>query len=94
LNYGEIEVQTTIEEGEDLDINLDPITKEELKAAILKTENGKAHGPDNIPPEFLNADPDTTADIMINLINEVWEQETAPAEWSEGYIVKLPKKDT
>ena len=92
LNGSPMEVQTIIEEGEDLDINLDPITKEELKAAILKTQNGKAHGPDNIPPEVLKADPDTTADIMLNLINEVWEQETTPAEWSEGYIVKLPKK--
>ena len=53
LNGSPIEVKTTIEEGEDLDINLDPITKEELKAAILKTKNGKAHGPDNIPPEVL-----------------------------------------
>ena len=39
-----------IEEGEDLDVNLGPISEVEIIRAIGKTKSGKAPGPDNIPP--------------------------------------------
>ena len=72
-----------IEEGEDLEVNLGPISKEEIIQAIGKTKSGKAPGPDNIPPEVLKADAAVTADILL---------EEVPQEWRKGYIIKLPKK--
>ena len=81
-----------IEEGEDLNINLEQISKAEVVQAIKKTKNGKSPGPDNIPPEILKADAVTTADILIDLFQEAWETENIPKEWRKGYIVKVPKK--
>ena len=40
----------------DLPISCDPPTRQEIRAAILKTKNGKAAGPDGIPSETLKAD--------------------------------------
>lgn len=81
-----------IEEEDDLDINLGPITKAEVVEAIKKIKNGKAPGPDNILPEVMKADTGVTANIMINLLQDAWEKEEVPTEWKRGYIVKIPNK--
>ena len=81
-----------IEEGEDLEMNLRPISKEEIIRAIGKTKSGKAPGPDNIPPEVLKTDAVVMADIVLNLFQEAWDKEEVPQEWRKGYIIKLPKK--
>lgn len=81
-----------IEEGDDLDINLGPITKAEVVEAIKKIKDGEAPGPDNIPPEVIKATTGVTANIMINLLQDGWEKEEVPTEWKTGYIVKISKK--
>ena len=81
-----------IEKGEDLEVNLGPIRKEEIIRAIGKTKSGKAPGPDNIPPEVLKADAVVTADILLDLFQEAWDKKEVPQEWRKGYIIKLPKK--
>lgn len=81
-----------IEEEDDLDINLGPITKAEVVEAIKKIKNGKAPGPDNILPEVMKADTGVTANIMINLLQDAWEKEEVPTEWKRGYIVKIAIK--
>ena len=78
--------------GEELQINMSPITTEEISRAITKIKFGKAPGPDNIPPEALNADPTTSARIMQGLLQDIWEKEEIPTEWKTGHIVKVPKK--
>jgi len=72
-----------IEEGDDLDINLGSITKEEVVEAIKKIKNGKAPGPDNIPPEVMKAD---------TALQDAWEKEEVPTERKTDYIVKIPNK--
>jgi hypothetical protein len=62
--------------------------------AIKKIKSGKAPGPDNIPPEVLKTDPNASANIMIGLLQEVWEKERVPEKWISSHIVKLPKKET
>ena len=81
-----------LEEGEDLEIDLRPITRGEVIQVIQKLKNGKAPGPDNIPPEALKADPSTTANAITDLLQKIWDDEEVPHEWRTGYIVKLPKK--
>ena len=92
LNGAQVEDPPDIPAGEELNINTDPITVEEIKVALTKIKSGKAPGPDNIPPEALKADPDTTAKVMIDLLQSIWETEDIPEEWKKGLIVKLPKK--
>ena len=67
-------------------------TKTEIKTAIKQLKSGKAAGPDNIPPEALKAEPNLTTDLLYSFFGRIWEEERTPTEWTEGYIVKLPKK--
>ena len=92
LNGTPVEAPPHIEEGNDLNINLEPITKEEIEEAIRKLKYGKAPGPDSIPSEALKAHPATSTDILHDLLGNIWEKEEVPDEWREGYIVKIPKK--
>lgn len=55
-------------------------------------KNGKAAGPDNIPAEALKADTDTSVKMLHPLFEKIWETEEVPADWKEGYLIKLPPK--
>ena len=83
---------TIPEAEEDLEINCDPPTKEEVIEAIKKLKNGKAAGPDGIPAEALKADVEMTANMLLPVFKKIWEEEEIPADWKEGHIIKLPKK--
>lgn len=67
-------------------------TVQEIKSAISSLKNNKAAGIDGIPAEFLKADPDTTASILLPLFQAIWEEEIYPSDWKEGVIAKIPKK--
>ena len=77
---------------EDLLINCDKPTRGEIKHAIGHIQNGKAAGPDGIPPEALKGDVTTSVEMLYSLFEEIWEKEEIPAEWKEGYLIKIPKK--
>ena len=62
------------------------------KLAIGHIENGKAAGPDGIPAEALKGDVTTSVEMLYTLFEEIWEKEEIPAEWKEGYLIKIPKK--
>lgn len=34
----------------------------------------------------------TTADILYDLLNTIWESEVALDEWKKGLLIKVPKK--
>jgi sorting nexin-29 len=69
-----------------------PPNKDEIKKALRNTENGKAPGSDNIPPELLQEDTDLTAHRLSNLFESSWKQEQVPEEWRTCLLFKLPKK--
>lgn len=64
----------------------------EVLTAISKMKNFKAPGLDNISPELLKADPETSAKIILPVIEEFWTNETLPEELKEGVIINIPKK--
>uniref|UniRef100_A0AAV2J1Z3 Reverse transcriptase domain-containing protein n=1 Tax=Knipowitschia caucasica TaxID=637954 RepID=A0AAV2J1Z3_KNICA len=76
----------------DLPIKCYAHTKEEIHSAIKQLKNGKSAGPDSIPAEALKADVDTCVELFYPLFIKIWEEEEIPAEWKEGYLIKLPKK--
>ena len=80
------------EAEEDLDIDIDPPTKEEIVAAIKTLKNGKSPGQDNLDAELFKADPELSANIMLPLFTSVWEGEKVPDDWTKGVICKIPKK--
>ena len=51
LNRTPVVEPLDIRPGAEMVINMDPFTRKEIIKAIQKTKNGKAPGPDNIPPE-------------------------------------------
>ena len=55
-------------------------------------KNRKAAGPDNIPAEALKTDTDTTAEALHPFFLKIWEEEEVPADWKEGYLIKLTKQ--
>ena len=69
-----------IEPSEPLMMDTDPPTLVEIKEAIKNLENNKVSGPDNIPAEFLKADPNLTTEALHPLVNEVWNQKNYPAD--------------
>jgi len=82
----------TIPPREQLPINIDVPSKEEIRQAIKLVKNGKAAGKDNIPGEALKADLETSTEILYHLFQKVWKTEQIPQDWKDGFIVKIPKK--
>jgi hypothetical protein len=63
-----------------------------VRAAIKQMKSGKAPGTDNIIPEVLKVDIETSVDMLHPLFEKIWQEEKVPTEWKEGIIVKIPKK--
>ena len=78
--------------NEDLPINCEKPTRNEIRRAIAGIKDGKAAGPDDIPAEALKADVDLSVEMLYPLFERIWEDENIPADWKEGYLIKLPKK--
>ena len=53
-------------------------SKEEVKRAIRPLKNGKAAGPDGIPPEVIKADLETSAEMLYNLSGKIRETNQIP----------------
>ena len=75
---------------EDLLINCNKPTREEIQRGHI--QNGKAAGPDDIPAEALKGDVTTSEEMLYSVFEEIGEKEEIPAEWKEGYLIKIPKK--
>lgn len=85
--------EVDIQEAEaDLDIIAEPPTKEEIVAAIESLKNGKAPGQDNLNAELLKADRELAAKLLLPLFTAIWEERRTADDWSEGIIVRIPKK--
>ena len=57
-------------------------------------KNGKAAGPDDIPPEALKVDLNASVEMLYSLFERIWKEEDIPTDWKEGHLIKLPQKAT
>ncbi|RUS69643.1 hypothetical protein EGW08_022594 [Elysia chlorotica] len=78
----------------DLDINTEPPEKAEIERAIKSLKSGKAPGQDNLNAELFKVDPPLAAEIIKPLFTSIWGKKELPKDWTEGIIVKIPKKGT
>ena len=86
------EVEDIPERDEDLLVNMDPPTANEVKSAIDNMKSGKAPGADGVSAEMLKAGGDVITETLPEIFKEIWEEEEIPVDWKTGLIVKLPKK--
>ena len=93
LNRPDPEEEAAIEDmGFNIEMKRGRITQQEIIEAIKSTKANRAPGEDKITSDMLKADPSTSALVLADLFNQVWEEEKVPEMWKKGIIVKLPKK--
>ena len=80
------------ESKEDLKVNTDPPSAEEVRKSIRTTKSGKAPGADRVSAEMLKAGGEVTMGALTEIFEGIWETEETPGDWKMGLIVKLPKK--
>ncbi|MEL7520288.1 MAG: reverse transcriptase family protein, partial [Cyanobacteria bacterium J06553_1] len=68
-----------------------PITPAEVRRALDEMAQGKAAGPDGIPPELLKMLPDEALEVVRGMFEESLRSAVIPQVWREGVIVPLLK---
>ena len=81
-----------VEAPEDLEVNLEAPTVQEIHAAIQDLKNGKAPGCDNLNAELFKADPMLAARQILPLFTATWTEKRIPEGWRKGTIIKIPKE--
>ena len=88
------EITNTVEKiqnSEDMQKTVTPISLEELKQAIRKLKRGKASGPDGMPNKiFTEAQPQTLRIYQI-ILNRIAMSKNIPRQWKQGQISRLYK---
>ena len=77
---------------DDLDVNIEPPKQEEIVKAIRSPKNRKAPGQDRLSAELFKADPVLAAQVLQPLFGAIWKSKQIPEDWTEGVIIKIPKK--
>ena len=75
-----------------LEVNCARPDREDIRKAISLLKTGKAPGPDEIPVDAIEADMETSIEMLHDLIGKIWDTNEIPIGWKEGYLVKIPKK--
>jgi len=70
-------------------ISVDEPTLDEVAHAISKLRNGRAAGPDGIPPELLKCAIGTDSRALHSLFIQVWRSGRIPSAWKDGILVAL-----
>jgi len=76
-----------------LEARVDEPTLDEVVCAIKKLRNGRASGPDGIPPELLKCALDPVSRALHTLFIQVWRSGRVPSEWRDGVVVSLYIKE-
>ena len=79
-------------EVEELEIDVEAISEEEIRKAIKNLKNGKAAGNDGIRAELIKYGGETVVRELTKLCNSIWTAGRVPEEWKEGIIIPIPKK--
>ncbi len=71
----------------------EPITKEEIAAAILCLQSGKSPGPDGFPAQFFKAFSPLLSSHLSAVLSDSFEQGNLPTSFYEACITLIAKKD-
>ena len=65
-------------------------SKRELIKSIAQTTDS-ATGPDEIHYQFLKHLPDVSLDLLLLLLNDLWQSQDFPDGWREATVIPIPK---
>ena len=82
----------SLSERQQLDINIEEVTEEEIIEQLKSLRNAKAPGIDNLNAELFKADMETAVKQLHQLFKYIWREEHIPEDWKKGIIAKIPKK--
>lgn len=71
-----------------------PITQEEVVAAIQKLKNHKSLGPDGYTAGFYKLNKKQNSGILTSVMNQFMERQQLPDTWREGNITLILKEST
>ena len=80
-----------LDDGRRVNMEVEGITKEEVKASMRKMKSGKAVGPDNIPVEVWKCLGETALEFLTKLFNRTMESERMPEAWRKSVLVPIFK---
>ena len=69
--------------------NVDFFKREITKSIAQATDS--ATGPDEIHYQFLKHLPDVSLDLLLLLLNNLWQSQDFPDEWREATVIPVPK---
>jgi len=75
----------------DTSVPIDEPSEEEVYAAIKRLRNGRAPGPDGIPPELLKCAIHPGAHVLHSIFLRVWRTRKIPTDCKDGIIITLYK---
>ena len=75
----------------DADTPLDAPSLDEIISAIRKLRNGRAAGPDGIPPELLKCAIGPISTALHAIFANVWRTGHIPADWKDSILTALYK---
>lgn len=68
------------------------ITKAEVEKALARMKSGKAAGPDAVQIEIIKLINEDHMDILVTLLNDIYETGNIPSDWLVSTFITIPKK--
>ena len=68
----------------------EPLSEEEILAALARLKSGKTTGPDGVPVEIYQKS-DICKKLLVTLLKRIWQDEAVPTEFGEARFIMLYK---
>ena len=78
-------------DGERVNLEVESISKEEVRENMQRMKNGKAVGPDDIPVEVWKCLGESALKFLTKLYNRTMESERMPEEWRDSVLIPIFK---
>ena len=74
-----------------MNLEVERISKEEVRENMKRMKNGKAVGPDDIPVEVWKCLGESALEFLTKLYNRTMESESMPEEWRDSVLIPIFK---
>ena len=78
-------------DGERVNLEVERISKEEVRENKQRMKNGNAVGPDDIPIEVWTCLEESALEFLTKLYNRTMESEMMPQEWRDSVLIPIVK---